>query len=165
MIWSLRRSFPDAPFSMVAEEDAEDLRCVQTLLAERMGASLGAVGGAQVACLVAVAVAAHGGQQAQQRAATERRCCAWHSRTAEGTPSPATGHAVPRRKPAGEAMAGRITELVNAVLRAEEGANALTSAQVLDLIDLGASPGGSEVRTTQMTAFQMHAWNAVHCCP
>lgn len=70
------------------------------------------------------------------------------------------GHAKPcnrprgaRRKTAGEAMAGRITELVNTVLRAEEGANALSSAQVLDLIDLGASPGGSDVRPVQRPAF------------
>ena len=54
-------------------------------------------------------------------------------------------------------MAGRITELVNAVLRAEEGANALSSVQVLDLIDLGASPGGSEVRPKQRPDFLMYA--------
>lgn len=42
-------------------------------------------------------------------------------------------------------MAARITELVNAVLEAEEGAPPLKCEAVLDLIDLGGSKGGSEV--------------------
>ncbi|KAK9825413.1 hypothetical protein WJX81_003131 [Elliptochloris bilobata] len=75
VIWSLRRSLPDATFSVVAEEDAGDLR-----------------------------------------------------------------------EPGGEEMAARITELVNAVLSVEAGAPALSSEEVLDLIDLGDSAGGSQGR-------------------
>ena len=45
----------------------------------------------------------------------------------------------------GGPMAARITELVNAVLEAEEGAPPLRREAVLDLIDLGGSKGGSEV--------------------
>ena len=81
-----------------------------------------------------------------------RRVCAWYNCVARRPCQPLCNRPCrAHRKPAGEAMAGRISELVNAVLRAEEGASALSSAQVLDLIDLGGSPGGSVVRISCRT--------------
>ena len=46
------------------------------------------------------------------------------------------------RKPGGEAMADSITALVNETV---PSGNSLTRAEVLDYIDVGRSPGGSEV--------------------
>ncbi|KAK9811515.1 hypothetical protein WJX72_005139 [[Myrmecia] bisecta] len=75
VVWSLQQSLAGQPFSMVAEEDAADLR-----------------------------------------------------------------------SESGRIMADRITEVVNSVITAHAPAQPLTTDQVLDLIDQGASEGGSEGR-------------------
>lgn len=49
------------------------------------------------------------------------------------------------RKPDGAAMAERITATVNSVLAEEAAAGPLSESDVLGLIDLGKSEGGSQV--------------------
>eukprot|EP00798_Chlamydomonas_sp_ICE-L_P028839 gene28839-32028_t len=50
------------------------------------------------------------------------------------------------RSPSGQGIVERITQLVNSVLEGEEGATPLTANEVLELIDLGDSPGGPSGR-------------------
>ncbi len=60
-------------------------------------------------------------------------------------------------------MVRRITELVNSVVTSE-GAAPLSEDQILDLIDTGASEGGSQVRSqTRSTCETVRALYILHC--
>ena len=110
--WSLRQHLSSGRLSMVAEEDADDLRC-------------GWSPWAGLWCLL-VRLPCQSRNQTCMCAQDLKKSCL----------------AVCRQK-GGNAMAQTITSLVNETL---QGSASLSQDEVLDLIDLGNSKGGSEVR-------------------
>ena len=133
--WSLLRSLPGQTLSMVAEEDAADLRCEP-----RPHSGGGGRGG--------------GGRGRATPARQRWRAAPW--RVPRARRSPERTHpempAPPRRAPGGADMLARITQLVNATLAAHpppgSGAPpaALSEADVLALVDRGCSEGGAAGR-------------------